>query len=101
MVRQQAAYIHSLYADRNSLRIIDTAEAGETGQAQVSIGKTGVWTIPRPHRESRKIQNSKKETGQAQTQQVIQREREREGPQGLGGGPVLLNGAGGGLFIGY
>ena len=41
VVRQQAAYVHSLYADRNSLRIIDTTEAGETGQAQVSTGKAG------------------------------------------------------------
>ena len=38
MVRQQAAYVHSLYADRNSLSVNETME---TGQAQVSTGKAG------------------------------------------------------------
>ena len=41
VVRQQAAYVHSLYADRNFTKENDTAEAGETGQAQVSTGKAG------------------------------------------------------------
>ena len=51
MVRQQAAYVHSLYADRNSLSVNDTTE---TGQAQVSTGKAGEsGTIPRPHKQSR------------------------------------------------
>ena len=90
--------------------MIDTAEAGETGQAQVSTGKTGEsGTIPRPHRENRKCREIIKRRLDRPRSQQEERERERERERRISGGGdlvgvsfrvYLLNGAGGGLFIG-